>query len=88
MTNSHIEPSIPERNIVFVRLIRDALRKDPNLSEEELRRGIIIKRRLPLNMNDGFWKVRERSYRGEMRERRHLFNERFDLAMKKIRDAK
>ena len=64
MTDNPNEPRIPRTHHVFVRLIRNEFRANPLLSEEELKRRIMNHRGLPPNMNDDFWSVRERSYRG------------------------
>ena len=84
MTNGPSRPSIPRTHHPFMRIIRGLLRDNPYVSQEELKRRIINMRGLPPDMNDPFWSVRERSYRGEMRERRALFNDRFALALSKV----
>ena len=86
MANNPGGPTIPRTHHPTVRTIRNLLREDPNLDQEELKRKIINSRCLPPNMNDQFWNVTERSYREELRARRDLFNDRFAIAMRIVQN--
>ena len=79
------EPAIPRSYHSFMSLIRRLQEEDPGARRKVLKRRIMALLDLPLEMDDPYWDEPELSYLRSSRTRRQLFEDRFNLAMHKIR---
>ena len=79
------EPRIPSSYHTFMRLIRRLQEEDPSARRKELKQRIMNLLDLPPEMDDPYWDERESSYLRSSRTRRQLFEDRFNLAMYRIR---
>ncbi|MXX23998.1 MAG: hypothetical protein F4Z82_00925 [Caldilineaceae bacterium SB0668_bin_21] len=79
------EPTIPSSYHSFVRLIRRLQEEDPGVRRKVLKQRIIDLLDLPPEKDDPYWDEQEFSYLRSSRTRRQLFEDRFNLAMYKIR---
>ncbi|MXX26826.1 MAG: hypothetical protein F4Z82_15435 [Caldilineaceae bacterium SB0668_bin_21] len=79
------EPGIPSSYHTFLRLIRRLQEEDPSAPLKMLKQRIIYLLDLPPEKNDPYWDEQEFSYLRSSRTRRQLFDDRFNLAMYKIR---
>ncbi len=79
------EPSFPSSHHTFMRLIRRLQEEAPGAHRKVLKRRIMNLLELPPEMDDPYWDEQEFSYLGLSRTRRELFEDRFNLAMYKIR---
>ena len=79
------EPEIPSSYHTFMRLIMRFQEEDPGASRKVLKRRIMNLLDLPLEMDDPYWDEEEFSYLRSSRTRRQLFEDRFNLAMYRIR---
>ena len=79
------EPEIPSSYHTFMRLIMRFQEEDPGAGRKVLKRRIMDLLDLPLEMDDPYWDAEEFSYLRSRRTRRQLFDDRFNLAMHKIR---
>ena len=82
------EPTIPSSYHTFMRLIRRLQEEDPSARRKVLKQRIIDLLDLPPEMDDPYWDEREFSYLRSSRTRRELFEDRFNLAMYRIRREK
>lgn len=79
------EPTIPSSYHTFMRLIRRLQEEDPGVRRKVLKKRIIDLLDLPPEMDDPYWDEQEFSYLRSSRTRRQLFEDRFNLAMYRIR---
>ena len=79
------EPTIPSSYHTFMRLIRRLQEEDPGARRKVVKQRIIDLLDLPPEMDDPYWDEQEFSYLRSSRTRRQLFEDRFNLAMYKIR---
>ena len=79
------EPEIPSSYHTFMRLIMRFQEEAPDASRKVLKRRIMNLLDLPLEMDDPYWDEEEFSYLRSNRTRRQLFEDRFNLAMYRIR---
>lgn len=79
------EPRIPSSYHTFMRLISRLQEEDPTAHRKVLKRSIMDLLDLPPEMDDPYWDEEEFSYLRSRRTRRQLFDDRFNLAMHKIR---
>ncbi len=79
------EPRIPSSYHTFMRLISRLQEEDPGAGRKVLKRRIMNLLDLPLEMDDPYWDEPELSYLRSSRTRRQLFEDRFNLAMYRIR---
>ena len=79
------EPAIPSSYHTFMRLIRRLQEEDPSARRKVLKQRIINLLDLPPEMDDPYWDEQEFSYLRASRTRRQLFEDRFNLAMYRIR---
>ena len=79
------EPRIPSSYHTFMRLISRLQEEDPTAHRKVLKRSIMDLLDLPPEMDDPYWDEEEFSYLRSKRTRRQLFDDRFNLAMHKIR---
>jgi len=79
------EPTIPSSYHTFMRLIRRLQEEDPGAPRKVLKRRIIDLLDLPPEKYDPYWDELEFSYLRSSRTRRQLFDDRFNLAMHRIR---
>lgn len=79
------EPTIPSSYHTFMRLIRRLQEEDPGARRKVLKRRIIDLLDLPPEMDDPYWDEQEFSYLRSSRTRRQLFDDRFNLAMYRVR---
>ncbi|MCY3901431.1 MAG: hypothetical protein OXF86_22860 [Caldilineaceae bacterium] len=79
------EPAIPNSYHTFMRLIRRLQEEDPGAPRKVLKRRIMFLLDLPPEMDDPYWDELESSYLRSSRTRRQLFDDRFNLAMHRIR---
>ncbi len=79
------EPTIPGTYHTFMRLIRRLQEEDPNAKRKVLKQRIIDLLDLPPEKDDPYWDELEFSYLRSSRTRRQLFDDRFNLAMHRIR---
>ena len=79
------EPTIPSSYHSFMRLIRRLQEEDPGVRRKVLKQRIIGLLDLPPEKDDPYWDEQEFSYLRSSRTRRQLFEDRFNLAMYKIR---
>ena len=68
-----------------MRLIRRLQEEDPGVRRKVLKQRIIDLLDLPPEKDDPYWDEQEFSYLRSSRTRRQLFEDRFNLAMYKIR---
>ena len=79
------EPAIPTSHHTFMRLIRRLQEEDPGARRKVLKQRIIDLLDLPPEKDDPYWDGEEFSYLRSRRTRRQLFDDRFNLAMHRIR---
>jgi len=79
------EPPIPSSHHTFMRLIRRLQEEDPDARRKVLKQRIIDLLDLPPEKDDPYWDEEELSYLRSRRTRRQLFDDRFNLAMHRIR---
>ena len=79
------EPAIPSSYHTFMRLIRRLQEEDPGVRRKVLKQRIIDLLDLPSEMDDPYWDEQEFSYLRSSRTRRQLFEDRFNLAMYRVR---
>ncbi|MCY3900092.1 MAG: hypothetical protein OXF50_00310 [Caldilineaceae bacterium] len=79
------EPTIPSSYHTFMRLIRRLQEEDPGVRRKVLKKRIIDLLDLPPEMDDPYWDEQEFSYLRSSRTRRQLFEDRFNLAMYRVR---
>ena len=79
------EPRIPSSYHTFMRLIRRLQEEDPGVRRKVLKKRIIDLLDLPPEMDDPYWDEQEFSYLRSSRTRRQLFEDRFNLAMYRVR---
>lgn len=79
------EPTIPSSYHTFMRLIRRLQEEDPGVRRKVLKKRIIDLLDLPPEMDDPYWDELESSYLRSSRTRRQLFEDRFNLAMYRVR---
>ncbi len=79
------EPRIPSSYHTFMRLIRRFQEEDPGARRKVLKLRIMNLLDLPPEMDDPYWDEPELSYLRSSRTRRQLFEDRFNLAMHKVR---
>ncbi len=79
------EPRIPSSYHTFMRLIRRLQEEDPSARRKVLKQRIINLLDLPPEMDDPYWDEQEFSYLRSSRTRRQLFEDRFNLAMYRVR---
>lgn len=79
------EPAIPGSYHTFVTLIRRLQEEDPGAGRKVLKRRIMYQLGLPPELDDPYWDECEFSYQRSNRTRRQLFEDRFNVAMSKIR---
>ncbi len=79
------EPTIPSSYHSFMRLIRRLQEEEPGVRRKVLKQRIIDLLDLPPEKDDPYWDEQESSYLRSSRTRRQLFEDRFNLAMYKIR---
>ena len=79
------EPRIPSSYHTFMRLISRLQEEAPTAHRKVLKRSIMDLLDLPPEMDDPYWDEEEFSYLRSKRTRRQLFDDRFNLAMHKIR---
>lgn len=79
------EPTIPRSYHTFLRLIMRLQEHDPGARRKVLKQRIINLLDLPPEMDDPYWDEEEFSYLRSSRTRRQLFDDRFNLAMYRIR---
>ena len=79
------EPAIPSSHHTFMRLIRRLQEEDPGARRKVLKQRIIDLLDLPPEKDDPYWDEEEFSYLRSRRTRRQLFDDRFNLAMHRIR---
>ena len=79
------EPTIPGSYHTFMRLIRRLQEEDPGVRRKVLKKRIIDLLDLPPEMDDPYWDEQEFSYLRSSRTRRQLFEDRFNLAMYRVR---
>ena len=79
------EPKIPSSYHTFMRLIRRLQEEDPGVRRKVLKQRIIDLLDLPPEKDDPYWDEQEFSYLRSSRTRRQLFEDRFNLAMHRIR---
>ncbi|MCY4082803.1 MAG: hypothetical protein OXF54_21355 [Caldilineaceae bacterium] len=79
------EPTIPSSYHTFMRLIRRFQEEDPGVRRKVLKQRIIDLLDLPPEKDDPYWDEQEFSYLRSSRTRRQLFEDRFNLAMHRIR---
>ena len=79
------ESRIPSSYHTFVTLIRRLQEEDPCVSRKVLKRRIMNLLDLPLEADDPYWDERGFSYLQSRPTRRDLFENRFNLAMYKLR---
>ena len=79
------ETAIPSSYHTFMRLIRRLQEEDPGVRRKVLKQRIIDLLDLPSEMDDPYWDEQEFSYLRSSRTRRQLFEDRFNLAMYRVR---
>ena len=79
------EPTIPSSYHSFMRLIRRLQEEDPGVRRKVLKQRIIDLLDLPPEKDDPYWDEQEFSYLRSSRTRRQLFEDRFNLAMYRVR---
>lgn len=79
------EPTFPSSYHTFMQLIRRLQEEDPSARRKVLKQRIIDLLDLPPEMDDPYWDEQEFSYLRSSRTRRQLFDDRFNLAMYRIR---
>ena len=79
------EPRIPSSYHTFLRLIRRLQEEDPRAPRKMLKQRIICLLDLPPEKDDPYWDEQEFPYTRSIRTRRQLFDDRFNLAMYRIR---
>jgi len=79
------EPTIPSSYHTFMRLIKRLQEEDPGARRKVVKRRIIDLLDLPPEMDDPYWDEQEFSYLRSSRTRRQLFEDRFNLAMYRVR---
>ena len=79
------EPTSPSSYHTFMRLIRRFQEEDPGVRRKVLKQRIIDLLDLPPEKDDPYWDEQEFSYLRSSRTRRQLFEDRFNLAMHRIR---
>ena len=82
------EPRIPSSYHTFLRLIRRLQEEDPGAPRKVLKQRTIDLLDLPPEKNDPYWDEQEFPYLRSSRTRRQLFDDRFNLAMYRIRREK
>ena len=86
MADIHDENRFPQEWRDLVRPIRDALILiGGRASREEIANQVVRALNLPTDRNEDYWSIEELSHRRAMRERRLLFRNRFDLAIRRLR---
>ena len=79
--------SIPVDHHAFQRLIRSVLQENPHFDRVQVKRKIVRLCGLP-GMGNSFWYFQEPSFRGAMRTRKELFDDRFALAWKRVHNKR
>ena len=79
------EPAIPSSHHTFMRLIRRLQEQDPGARRKVLKQRIIDLLDLPPEKDDPYWDGEELSCLRSRRTRRQLFDDRFNLAMHRMR---
>lgn len=82
------EPRIPSSYRTFLRLIRRLQEKAPAVPRKVLKQRIICLLDQPPEKDDPYWDGQEFPYLRSIRTRRQLFDDRFNLAMYRIRSEK
>ncbi|MXY93995.1 MAG: hypothetical protein F4047_14595 [Caldilineaceae bacterium SB0670_bin_27] len=82
------EPRIPTSYRTFLRLIRRLQEEDPGAPRKVLKQRIIRLLDLPPQKDDPYWDGQQFPYLRSIRTRRQLFDDRFNLAMYRIRSEK
>ncbi|MCY4083129.1 MAG: hypothetical protein OXF54_23005 [Caldilineaceae bacterium] len=82
------EPRIPSSYHTFLRLIRRLQAEDPSAPRKVLKQRVIYLLDLPPEKDDPYWDEQEFPYLRSVRTRRQLFDDRFNLAMYRIRREK